>query len=68
MRLWKKTGTDSVATGNGGPGSNAWVQVGSAPWQLSTPVVTGTIASPTITIGTTLVINATTSYSNRYNC
>jgi hypothetical protein len=27
IRLWKKTGTDSVATANGGPGSNAWVQV-----------------------------------------
>jgi len=60
LRLWKKTGTDSVATGNGGPGSNAWVQVGSTAWQLATPVVTGTIANPTITIGTTLVINATT--------
>ena len=60
LRLWKKTGTDSVSTGNGGPGSNAWVQVGSSTWQLSTPAVTGTIASPTITNGTTLVINSTT--------
>jgi hypothetical protein len=60
LRLWKKTGTDSVATGNGGPGSNAWVQVGSTPWQLSTPAVTGSIAGPAITIGTTLVINSTT--------
>jgi hypothetical protein len=60
LRLWKKTGTDSVATANGGPGSNAWVQVGSSTWQLSTPAVTGTIASPTVTIGTTLVINGTT--------
>lgn len=60
LRLWKKTGTDSVATGNGGPGSNAWVLVGSTAWQLSVPAVTGTIANPTITIGTTLVINSTT--------
>ena len=60
IRLWKKTGTDSVATGNGGPGSNVWVQAGSATWQLSTPAVTGTIAGPSITIGTTLVLNGTT--------
>jgi hypothetical protein len=60
LRLWKKTGTDSVSTANGGPGSNAWVQVGSTPWQLSTPAVTGTIAGPSITIGTTLVLNGTT--------
>ena len=60
IRLWKKTGTDSVATGNGGPGSNVWVQAGSATWQLSTPAVTGTIAGPNITIGTTLVLNGTT--------
>ena len=60
LRLWKKTGTDSVITAAGGPGSNAWVQVGSAAWQLATPAVTGTISNPTITIGTTLVINATT--------
>lgn len=60
IRLWKKTGTDSVITSTGGPGSNAWVQVGSTAWQLSVPAVTGTITSPTITIGTTLVINSTT--------
>ena len=60
LRLWKKTGTDSVATSAGGPGSNAWVLVGSTAWQLSVPAVTGTIANPTITIGTTLVINSTT--------
>jgi hypothetical protein len=60
IRLWKKTGTDSVATGNGGPGSNVWVQAGSSTWQLSTPAVTGTIAGPNITIGTTLVLNGTT--------
>jgi len=60
IRLWKKTGTDSVATANGGPGSNAWVQVGSTAWQLAVPAVTGTIAGPNITGGTTLVINGTT--------
>jgi hypothetical protein len=60
LRLWKKTGTDSVSAANGGPGSNAWVQVGSTPWQLSTPAVTATIAGPNITIGTTLVLNGTT--------
>jgi hypothetical protein len=61
LRLWKKTGTDSVPTNvTGGPGSNAWVQVGSTAWQLSTPAVTGTIASPTVTIGQTLIINGST--------
>jgi len=60
LRLWKKTGTDSVATSTSGPGSNAWVQVGSTLWQLSVPAVTGTITGPSITIGTTLVINGTT--------
>jgi hypothetical protein len=60
LRLWKKTGTDSVATSTGGPGSNAWVLVGSTAWQLSVPATTGTIANPSITIGTTLVINSTT--------
>ena len=60
LRLWKKTGTDSVATSAGGPGSNAWVLVGSTSWQLAVPAVTGTITGPSITIGTTLVINGTT--------
>ena len=60
FRLWKKTGTDSVTTGTGGPGSNAWVLVGSTAWQLSIPAVTGTIANPTISVGTTLVINSST--------
>lgn len=60
LRLWKKTGTDSVATGAGGPGSNAWVLVGSTLWQLAVPAVTGTITGPSITIGTTLVINGST--------
>jgi len=60
LRLWKKTGTDSVATGTGGPGSNVWVQVGSTAWQLSTPAVTGTIATPGVTIGQTLVLNGST--------
>ncbi len=60
LRLWKKTGTDSVATANGGPGSNAWVLVGSTLWQLAVPAVTGTITGPEIVIGTTLVINGST--------
>ena len=60
LRLWKKTGTDSVATSAGGPGSNAWVLVGSTSWQLAVPAVTGTITGPSVTIGTTLVINGTT--------
>lgn len=57
LRLWKKTGTDSLSTAANGPGSNAWVLVGSSEWQLSVPVVTGSFANPTITIGTTLIIN-----------
>jgi Phage tail sheath C-terminal domain len=60
LRLWKKTGTDSVSTSSGGPGSNAWVQVGSTEWQLATPAVTGTITVPSVTIGTTLVLNGIT--------
>lgn len=57
IRLYKKTGSDSVSTSNGGPGPNAWVQVGSTQWQYSVPAVTSTISSPTILNGTTLVIN-----------
>lgn len=60
LRLWKKTGTDALPVSSGGPGSNAWVLVGSTEWQRSIPAVTGTVANPTITIGTTLVINGST--------
>jgi hypothetical protein len=60
IRLWKKTGTDSVSTSNGGPGSNAWVQVGSLAWQNSVPTTTGTVVNPTITLGQTLIINGQT--------
>ena len=60
LRTWKKTGPDAVPTSAGGPGSNAWVLLGSTPWQLSIPAVTGSNAGPTITIGTTLIINGQT--------
>jgi len=59
LRLWKKTSTDSVSVDYNGPGSNAWVQVGSTAWQYSVPVVTS-LASPTLTSGTTLIINGHT--------
>jgi hypothetical protein len=60
LRLYKKTGNDSVASAAGGPGPNKWVQVGSALWQYSVPAVTSTISSPAILSGRTLIINSTT--------
>jgi hypothetical protein len=39
--------------------SNTWVQVGSNAWKLSWPAVQGTVASPTVGTGQTLVINGT---------
>ena len=59
LRLFKKTSIDSVSIDAGGPGPNAWVQVGSTAWQYSVPVVTSR-ANPTLTSGTTLVINGAT--------
>jgi hypothetical protein len=48
VRLFYKTTTDSVPTtvSPAGPGSNAWVQVGSPEWQWATPAVSGTVPSP----------------------
>ena len=60
IRLYKKTGTDSVATGAGGPGSNAWVQVGSPAWQYANPSVVGTVSNPAITGSTDFYINSQT--------
>ena len=59
LRLFKKTSTDTVSIDAGGPGSNAWVQVGSTAWQYSVPVVTS-LANPTLTSSTTLIINGQT--------
>ena len=59
LRLWKKTSTDTVSIDAGGPGPNAWVQVGSTAWQYSVPVVTS-LANPTLTTDTTLIINGQT--------
>jgi hypothetical protein len=40
--------------------SNAWVLVGSSAWQVSWPTTSGTIASPGLANGNTIVINGTT--------
>jgi hypothetical protein len=40
--------------------SNAWILVGSASWQISWPTTSGTIASPGLANGNTIVINGTT--------
>jgi len=40
--------------------SNAWVLVGSSAWQISHPTTSGTIASPGLANGNTIVINGTT--------
>lgn len=40
--------------------SNAWVLVGSASWQIAWPTISGTIASPTLVNGNTIVLNGTT--------
>lgn len=60
VRLWYKTGADSVSTSAGGPGSNSWVLVGSSAWQLATPAISGTVANPVITVGQTVFINGET--------
>ena len=59
LRLWKKTGIDTVSSDDAGPGPNTWVQVGSTAWQYSIPVVTS-LASPTLSSGMTFVINGQT--------
>jgi hypothetical protein len=60
LRLWYKTGIDAVSATNLGPGSNTWVLVGSEEWQLSIPVITGTVVNPVITVGQTVIINGET--------
>lgn len=40
--------------------SNTWVLVGASAWQTSWPATQGTIASPTLVNGNTIVINSTT--------
>jgi len=54
IRLFYKASANSVGL------NNTWVQVGSANWQNSLPVVTGTIKNPTITASSTLTINTIT--------
>ena len=60
VRLWYKTGSDSVSSSAGGPGSNSWVLVGSSAWQLAVPAISGTVANPVITVGQTIIINGET--------
>ncbi len=60
IHLWHKTNYDAVTVSDGGPGANQWVVVGSTQWQLHVPAATGTVANPTVTGGTTLVINGST--------
>ena len=52
VRLYYKASANSVGFGN------QWVKVGSADWQKSIPVVTGTVTGPTLTAGSTLTINS----------
>ena len=40
--------------------SNAWVLVGSASWQIAWPTIAGTIASPTLVNGNSIILNGTT--------
>lgn len=41
--------------------NNTWFRVGSAEWKAATPtVITGTVSSPTVTIGNTIIINGET--------
>ena len=60
IRLFYKTNQDALSTGNGGPGTNAWVQVGSTNWQYAIPVATGVALSAAIPTNSTLVINTVT--------
>ena len=61
IRLFFKSDLNAVTTGNGGPGANTWVQVGSPEWQYTNPTVEGTTvpgftgSTNTITINTTSV-------------
>ena len=54
IRLFYKAGANSIGL------NNSWVQVGSANWQKSVPVVTGTTTNPVITANSTLTINTIT--------
>jgi hypothetical protein len=55
-RMWYKTaGTNTLAGSSG-----TWVEVGSDAWKASHYTVRGSNASPTITIGDSIIINGTT--------
>ena len=55
-RMWYKTaGTNTLAGSSG-----TWVEVGSDAWKASHYTIRGSNASPTITIGDSIVINGTT--------
>jgi hypothetical protein len=55
IRLYYKATTNSAL---GAGLNNTWVQVGSSNWQKSVPVLTGTVASPTLVGSSTLTINS----------
>jgi Phage tail sheath C-terminal domain len=62
--LWFKTyNTASDGTGGSTAGTNnsAWAQVGSTTWASSWPVLTSTVASPTLANGSTIIINGYTA-------
>jgi len=52
-KLWYKKGLTDTAAGT-------WVEVGDTTWKKSIPTATGTIASPTLLIGDSIVINSST--------
>jgi len=61
--LWFKT-YNTANDGTGGStiavSNSAWVQVGTTAWVKSWPTITSTAASPTLTSGQTIIINANT--------
>jgi hypothetical protein len=63
IRLYYKTTSIAVPLSSNGPGSNAWVLVGSPEWQQSLPVVQGTLAPSTITASTVTINGQQVTFS-----
>ena len=61
LRLFYKKGPDSYI---GSIPSNSWIDAYSPDWQSSLPVVTGTVANPTIPVNSTFTINTVTVTSD----
>jgi len=60
IRLFYKTDATALPVASGGPGPNAWVQIGGTSWQYAVSVALGTATNVTISNSSTLTINTVT--------